>query len=71
MLQLCAPLLGRLGESPSPQREVLQTAFGQRGGTRPDGFFAGLAGLAVLGLRSLAAAKQPLMCLVDEHTESI
>ena len=61
--QLCAPLLGRLTRLPSPQREMLETAFGLSAGQAPDLF---LVGLAVLGLLSDAAADGPVLCLVDD-----
>jgi DNA-binding CsgD family transcriptional regulator len=64
--QLCVPLLDRLPRLPEPQREALATAFGLsalRAGAAPDRF---LVGLAVLGLLSDAAAKRPLVCLIDD-----
>src|SRR5512133_3521174 len=33
---LCAPMLGRIGHLPSPQREALSTAFGLSAGPPPD-----------------------------------
>ncbi|HMI72808.1 MAG TPA: ATP-binding protein, partial [Solirubrobacteraceae bacterium] len=61
--QLCAPMLGRLERLPAPQRDALGTAFGLSAGDAPDG---SLVGLAVLGLLSVVAAEQPLVCLVDD-----
>jgi DNA-binding CsgD family transcriptional regulator len=61
--QLCAPLLGRLGVLPGPQREALQTSFGMNAGPPPDLF---LVGLAVLGLLAGAAVERPVVCLVDD-----
>lgn len=61
--ELCAPVMNRTGGLPVPQRHALEAAFGI--GTRdvPDRF---LVGLAVVGLLSLAAAEQPLVCVVDD-----
>lgn len=61
--QLCAPLLGRLESLPGPQRNALQTAFGLNGGEPPDRF---RVGLGVLNLFARAAAKRPLLCVVDD-----
>lgn len=59
--QLCAPLLDHLDDLPEPQRAALNVAFGRGLGAPPDRF---LVGLAVLGL--LAAANQPLLCVIDD-----
>ncbi|GAA2118145.1 ATP-binding protein [Actinomadura napierensis] len=61
--QLCAPLLGRLGNLPEPQREALETVFGMRAGPAPERF---LVALAVLGLLSEASEESPLLCVVDD-----
>lgn len=61
--QLCAPLLSYLERLPSPQRSVLQAAFGLTAGSRPDQF---LVGLAVLGLLAEVARDRPLVCVVDD-----
>ena len=61
--QLCVPLLGRLEQLPSPQRDALAVAFGMLEGQAPDRF---LVGLAVLSLLAATAEDQPLACVVDD-----
>ena len=61
--QLCAPLLDRLDELPSPQRDALATVFGLSTGPAPDRF---LVGLAALTLIAQAAEQQPLACIIDD-----
>ena len=61
--QLCAPMMDRLDRLPGPQRDALATAFGLSSGSPPDRF---LVGLAVLSLLSDVAAKEPLVCLIDD-----
>ena len=61
--QLCAGLLELQDALPEPQRDALAVAFGLKSGTPPDRLFVGLA---LLGLLSEAAAKRPLVCVVDD-----
>ncbi|GAA3057965.1 LuxR family transcriptional regulator [Pseudonocardia yunnanensis] len=61
--QLCAPMLGRLGRLPDPQRDALGITFGLVAGRAPDRL---LVGLAVLGLLAEVAREQPLVCVVDD-----
>ncbi len=61
--QLCVPMLSRLDQLPSPQRDALEVAFGMRAGQAPDRF---LVGLATLSLVAAMADDQPLACLVDD-----
>jgi DNA-binding CsgD family transcriptional regulator len=61
--QLCAPMLSELDRLPAPQRDALNTLFGVTEGPAPDRF---LVGLAVLGLVSHVAERQPLVCLIDD-----
>jgi DNA-binding CsgD family transcriptional regulator len=62
--QLLTPMLDRLDWVPGPQRQALRTAFGISHGAAPDRF---LVGMAALGLLSVAADEQPLICLVDDE----
>ncbi len=62
--QLCRGMLDSLFRLPKPQRDALATVFGLDAGPAPDGF---LVGLATLGLLSEVAAKQALVCVIDDH----
>jgi DNA-binding CsgD family transcriptional regulator len=62
--QLLAPILPRLDNLPSPQRDALQMAFGFCAGAAPDRFFIALA---VLSLLADTAQQQPLICLIDDE----
>jgi DNA-binding CsgD family transcriptional regulator len=62
--QLCAPMLDHVGALPAPQRDALRTVFGMSTNPAPDRL---VTDLAALGLLSLTAAEQPLICLVDDH----
>ncbi|WP_224273541.1 AAA family ATPase, partial [Streptomyces sp. LS1784] len=61
--QLCAPLLPRLDRLPAVQQDALRVAFGLSAGKAPEML---LVGIAVLGLFAEAAARSPLVCLVDD-----
>ncbi|MFI5611647.1 AAA family ATPase [Amycolatopsis sp. NPDC051903] len=62
--QVCAPLLGHLGELAEPQRAALGAVFGISAGPAPDRL---LVSLAVLSLFSAAADHRPLLCLIDDQ----
>jgi DNA-binding CsgD family transcriptional regulator len=61
--QLCAPMLGRLGSLPEPQRRGLSVAFGLASGDSPDLF---LVALAVLSLMAETSEEKPMLCVVDD-----
>src|SRR5262249_21164855 len=61
--QLCAPLLDRIDDLPSPQRGSLATTFGMGVGQPPDRC---LMALAVLSLLAEVAEEKPLVCLIDD-----
>ena len=61
--QLLLPFLDGLGSLPAPQRDALAGALGLRRTDPPDRFLLGLAALTML---SGAAAKRPLLCVVDD-----
>jgi DNA-binding CsgD family transcriptional regulator len=61
--QLCSPILDFVDHLPQPQGQALFVAFGLSSGAAPSPF---LVGLAVLGLLSEVAERQPLLCVVDD-----
>jgi DNA-binding CsgD family transcriptional regulator len=61
--QLLVPFLSGLDGLPGPQRQALGSAFGLVDGPPPDRFLVGLAALTLL---TDAAARQPVLCLVDD-----
>ncbi|MGW1047142.1 ATP-binding protein [Streptomyces sp. NPDC002547] len=61
--QVCAPLLTALDQLPVPQQDALAVAFGLRRGPAPDRL---MLGLAVLGLLSEVATRNPLICVIDD-----
>lgn len=61
--RLCEPFREHFDRLPVPQRSALETAFGLSAGTPADRF---LVGLAVLSLLAEAAARQPVVCLIDD-----
>ena len=64
--QLCASIPEAVESVPLPQRDALATAIGLRGGDAPDRL---LVALGVLGVIAEVAARQPLLCLVDNFQQ--
>jgi DNA-binding CsgD family transcriptional regulator len=60
---LCTPILEFAEGLADPHQEALGVAFGMRSGRAPSAL---LVGLATLGLVSQAAARRPLLCVVDD-----
>jgi DNA-binding CsgD family transcriptional regulator len=61
--QLLGPLLPSRGTLPAPQRHAIETVLGLDEGPAPDRFVVGLAALTLL---TDAAARRPLLCVVDD-----
>ena len=61
--RLLRPLLPELPGLPAPQRQAVEVAFGITAGPPPEPF---MIALAVLGLLSEAAARSPLLIIVDD-----
>jgi len=63
LLDVCRPLLDRLGDLPEPQADALRVAFGLGPALALDRF---AIGAATLGLLAAAAEADPLLVLVDD-----
>jgi DNA-binding CsgD family transcriptional regulator len=61
--QVCAPMLDRVDQLPTPQQEALLTAFGL-GAHHPHDRL--VVGMATLGLLAECARGQPVVCIVDD-----
>jgi DNA-binding CsgD family transcriptional regulator len=61
--QLCVPSAATLQDLPAPHRDALGVAFGEVAGPPPDRLFVGLA---LLGLLSQLASKEPVLCVIDD-----
>jgi DNA-binding CsgD family transcriptional regulator len=61
--QVLAPFLAHIDALPEPQARALGQVFGTQMGGPPDRFLVGLGALTLL---SDAAARQPLLCTVDD-----
>src|ERR1700761_2969407 len=61
--QLCLPNLAAIDELPAPHRDALRVAFGHISGPAPNRL---LVGLALLGLLSHLASKEPVLCAIDD-----
>ena len=62
-LELLRPILGHLADLPGPQRQALEGALALTPAVERDRF---AVGAATLGLLALAAARRPLLLLVDD-----
>jgi DNA-binding CsgD family transcriptional regulator len=61
--QLLRPVLGMAAQLPDPQRRALSSAFGADTGPQPERF---MIGLAALNLLAGAAARTPVLMVVDD-----
>ena len=61
--QLVLPILDRVQFLPDPQRQAIETAFGQRSGGPADGLMVALAGLNLL---SAVSVTEPTFCIIDD-----
>jgi hypothetical protein len=61
--QLLVPFLAGVDDLPEPQRQALESAFGLKRGPTPDRFFVGLAALTLI---TEAAARRPVLCVIDD-----
>src|SRR5579864_4516991 len=61
--QLLRPVLGMAAQLPDPQRRALSSTFGAEAGPQPERF---MIGLAALNLLAGAAARTPVLMVVDD-----
>ena len=61
--RVLVPIMHWIPRLPEPQRNALNAAFGNAGGSSPDPF---LVGMAALSLAAESASRQPLLWVVDD-----